>query len=262
MAALVNGASLVQEPVFHASAFMRRAAGKSSDYDLGPRHHGHGHPGPAAVRPGPRQHGQAQRLVPAASRSAAGVPGALRRRGQLRGLRPDRGRADRDRIGGPALAALPFVVGRPSELTRCGSSTSWTTSYRPGRSARSWSGRAVPDCMFSGYWGKPEASLAAFRNLWHHTGDLGKLDEQQRLTFVTGPRTRSAGGVRTFMLRAGAGDGPAPKVARPRPGRAAPLGEDDIKISLVLREGSRHRRGGAVRVLPRRAALLCGAALR
>jgi crotonobetaine/carnitine-CoA ligase len=29
------------------------------------------------------------------------------------------------------------------------------------------------DVMFRVYWGKPEATVEAFRNLWHHTGSAG-----------------------------------------------------------------------------------------
>jgi crotonobetaine/carnitine-CoA ligase len=38
--------------------------------------------------------------------------------------------------------------------------------------------------MFSGYWRKPEATVHAWRNLWHHTGDYGRLDADGYLTFV------------------------------------------------------------------------------
>jgi crotonobetaine/carnitine-CoA ligase len=31
--------------------------------------------------------------------------------------------------------------------------------------------------MFSGYWRNPEATLGLMRNLWFHTGDLGRIDE-------------------------------------------------------------------------------------
>jgi len=34
----------------------------------------------------------------------------------------------------------------------------------------------VPNAMYRGYWNNPEASLKAVSNLWHHTGDLGRLD--------------------------------------------------------------------------------------
>jgi crotonobetaine/carnitine-CoA ligase len=41
-----------------------------------------------------------------------------------------------------------------------------------------------PGVMYSGYWNNPVASLEAIRNLWHHTGDYGRLDEDGYLYFV------------------------------------------------------------------------------
>jgi crotonobetaine/carnitine-CoA ligase len=41
-----------------------------------------------------------------------------------------------------------------------------------------------PLAMFSGYWGKPEATVAAFRTLWHHTGDYGRADNEGFVFFV------------------------------------------------------------------------------
>lgn len=38
--------------------------------------------------------------------------------------------------------------------------------------------------MFEGYWGRPEATLATMRNLWFHTGDIGRIDDDGYLTFV------------------------------------------------------------------------------
>jgi crotonobetaine/carnitine-CoA ligase len=38
--------------------------------------------------------------------------------------------------------------------------------------------------MFAGYWRKPEATARAWRNLWHHTGDYGRLDADGYLSFV------------------------------------------------------------------------------
>ena len=36
----------------------------------------------------------------------------------------------------------------------------------------------------TGYWNRPAATVAAFRNLWFHTGDFGYVDTHDRLYFV------------------------------------------------------------------------------
>ncbi len=41
-----------------------------------------------------------------------------------------------------------------------------------------------PHVMFEGYWGRPEATLATMRNLWLHSGDIGRIDEDGYLFFV------------------------------------------------------------------------------
>jgi carnitine-CoA ligase len=38
--------------------------------------------------------------------------------------------------------------------------------------------------MFSGYWNNPQATLEAWRGLWHHTGDYGRMDEAGNFYFV------------------------------------------------------------------------------
>jgi crotonobetaine/carnitine-CoA ligase len=38
--------------------------------------------------------------------------------------------------------------------------------------------------MFEGYWGRPDATVATLRNLWFHTGDIGRIDADGYLTFV------------------------------------------------------------------------------
>lgn len=42
----------------------------------------------------------------------------------------------------------------------------------------------VPNVMSAGYWRQPEATVKAWRNLWHHTGDHGRFDEDGFLYFV------------------------------------------------------------------------------
>jgi crotonobetaine/carnitine-CoA ligase len=41
-----------------------------------------------------------------------------------------------------------------------------------------------PDSLFQGYWGRDADTVAAFRNLWHHTGDYGRMDADGFVTFV------------------------------------------------------------------------------
>jgi len=41
----------------------------------------------------------------------------------------------------------------------------------------------VPGAIMLGYWRRPEATVAAWRNLWFHTGDAGMFDSEGRLYF-------------------------------------------------------------------------------
>jgi crotonobetaine/carnitine-CoA ligase len=41
-----------------------------------------------------------------------------------------------------------------------------------------------PGLMFDGYWNNPQATVETWRNLWHHTGDLGRFDTDGFLHFV------------------------------------------------------------------------------
>ena len=41
-----------------------------------------------------------------------------------------------------------------------------------------------PDIMFSGYWNRPEDTLKILNNLWLHTGDIGRFDEDGFFYFV------------------------------------------------------------------------------
>jgi crotonobetaine/carnitine-CoA ligase len=42
----------------------------------------------------------------------------------------------------------------------------------------------TPDSMMAGYYGMPERTVQAWRNLWFHTGDMARADEEGYLYFV------------------------------------------------------------------------------
>jgi crotonobetaine/carnitine-CoA ligase len=41
-----------------------------------------------------------------------------------------------------------------------------------------------PGVMSSGYFGMPERTLKSWRNLWFHTGDIGRMDDEGRFYFM------------------------------------------------------------------------------
>ncbi len=98
----------------------------------------------------------------------------------------------------------------------------------------------VPFSMTSGYYKKPEASLAAFRNLWFHTGDIAYKDEEGYLYFV--------GRKSQFIRRRGENVsaeeieeviGQHPRVQEAGVvGVPSEVGEEDIKACVVFREGA------------------------
>jgi crotonobetaine/carnitine-CoA ligase len=96
-----------------------------------------------------------------------------------------------------------------------------------------------PGAMFDGYWGRPADTLAAVRNLWFHTGDLGRLDAGGFLYFVDRKKDylRCRGeNISSFELERAFMAHPAlAEVAV----HAVPsdLGEDDLKVTAVLRDG-------------------------
>jgi crotonobetaine/carnitine-CoA ligase len=98
----------------------------------------------------------------------------------------------------------------------------------------------VPYAMFQGYWRKPEATLEAFRNLWHHTGDYGRADEDGFIAFVDRKKDalrRRGENVSSVELEAAILGHPA--IAETAV-HAVPseMIEDDIKACVVLAPGA------------------------
>ncbi|MBD0862489.1 AMP-binding protein [Gordonia sp. zg691] len=97
-----------------------------------------------------------------------------------------------------------------------------------------------PHIMFEGYWRRPEATLAVTRNLWFHTGDVGRFDDDGWLWFVDRKKDylrRRGENISSFELE---------RTFRSHPDvtevavHAVPseFTEDDIKVTAILVEGS------------------------
>ena len=93
-----------------------------------------------------------------------------------------------------------------------------------------------PNLMFSGYWNRPEATVDVSRNLWFHTGDLGRLDDDGFLYFVDrkqdylrrrGENISSFEMERTLIGHEAIADVAVHAVASEQ-------GEDDVKVTAVL----------------------------
>jgi len=97
-----------------------------------------------------------------------------------------------------------------------------------------------PLVMFSGYWRKPEATVGASRNLWHHTGDYVRRHADGFLTFVDRKKDsmrRRGENISSAELEAAIARHPAVAEVAVH-GVPSPLGEDDVKAWLVLEPGA------------------------
>lgn len=93
-----------------------------------------------------------------------------------------------------------------------------------------------------GYWEMPEKTLEALRNVWYHTGDGLKRDEEGFYYFVDRMRDvirRRAVNISSYDIECVVAEHPAvaecAAVAVPS---ELPGGEDEIKVCVVLREGA------------------------
>lgn len=96
-----------------------------------------------------------------------------------------------------------------------------------------------PGIMFDGYWKRPDATAAAWKNLWMHTGDLGKIvDGYLYFTDRAKDYLRSRGeNISSFEVeRSFLSHHAIAEVAVHAVGTQA--GEDDLKVTAVLRQGA------------------------
>jgi len=98
----------------------------------------------------------------------------------------------------------------------------------------------VSDTFFSGYWDEPAATLATWRNLWHHTGDLGRQDQDGTLWILDRKKDairRRGENVSSVELENAIRMHPLVKEVAVH---AVPsdIGDDDIKACMVLQPES------------------------
>jgi crotonobetaine/carnitine-CoA ligase len=97
-----------------------------------------------------------------------------------------------------------------------------------------------PDIMFQGYWRRPEDTQKLMRNMWFHSGDIGKFDEDGFFYFVDRKKDylrRRGENISSFEMEAAFAVHPAlSEVAV----HAVPSdkGEDDVKVTAVLHPGA------------------------
>ena len=98
-----------------------------------------------------------------------------------------------------------------------------------------------PHSMMEGYFGEPERTREVFRNLWFHTGDLGKMDAEGNLYFHAR--------LKEVIRRRGENVMPheVEEVIQRHPavgeclavGVDSPVGEQDVKVYIILRDCAR-----------------------
>ena len=97
-----------------------------------------------------------------------------------------------------------------------------------------------PHVMFEGYWGRPDETVAASRNFWYHTGDIGRVDDDGFLYFVDRKadylRRRGENIASYEVERILMGHGALADVAVHAV--PSPLTEDDLKITATVKEGA------------------------
>ena len=96
-----------------------------------------------------------------------------------------------------------------------------------------------PHTIMSGYWNKPEATLAAWRNLWFHTGDLMRADADGYLFYVGRLKDsirRRGENVSAWEVEVALGRHPAVLEAAAL-GVPSTLGEEDVAALVVPQDG-------------------------
>ena len=233
-ASLVTGAPLIWEPEFRASTFMARAAAERATMIWGV-----GTMAAAILAQGPSPNDLSPGL-----RLSAWAPLDPALQGQFQ-----------ERFGGVVnceaygqTEAVPIAMApwdRPARRRAVLGTPNPNLDVRVAGDANQSVGEIqvrprTEYAIFSGYWGNPDATRAAKEGAWHRTGDLGRFDADGNLLYVDRVKDavrRRAVNVSCFELEQAIAQHPhvvdVAVTAVP-----SPLGDDDIKASLVLVQGS------------------------
>jgi crotonobetaine/carnitine-CoA ligase len=95
-----------------------------------------------------------------------------------------------------------------------------------------------PHIMFSGYWNRPEDTLRIMRNMWLHTGDIGKIDENDFFYFIDRKKDylrRRGENISSFEMEEALKAHPAVQDIAVHAVLAE--SEDEVKATLVLKPG-------------------------
>jgi crotonobetaine/carnitine-CoA ligase len=97
-----------------------------------------------------------------------------------------------------------------------------------------------PDSMMRGYFKQPEVTVQALRDLWYHTGDLGRLDEEGYLFFVDRKKDairRRGENISSFEIERVIDR--LPQVLESAAvGVPSEHGEEEVKLAVVLQPGA------------------------
>jgi crotonobetaine/carnitine-CoA ligase len=97
-----------------------------------------------------------------------------------------------------------------------------------------------PDVMFAGYWSRPADTVSVLRNLWFHTGDLARIDDEGFLYFVDRKKDalrRRGENISSFEMEK---TFYAHELILDVAVHAVPseMGEDEVKVTCVLQPGA------------------------
>jgi len=139
-------------------------------------------------------------------------------------------------LGDPRNERRPGSMGKPTPGLQVKLVDEHDVEVAPGQPGEIVLRGEEPFRLFSGYWNNDAATVQVFRNLWHHTGDTGRVDEDGYFWFVDRKKDslrRRGENVSSLELEAAIAKFPGIAAVAIH---AVPseLSEDEIKACIVL----------------------------